>query len=172
MNRSFSLTAVPPVVAVDVFNTAKLTAKIQELWKQVILNNSADIQTTCLLSQAFLYHSSSATMPLCLQTPLTDRLFGAPAPPCTTETPTTSVVPPEQKLAKDSFCFPSLQHSRLWKRRLFCLASLSSETVPGIASMPRKKSQLPNSCSTKGEVETALLSYARQYKCKGLGSSK
>lgn len=33
MNRSFSLAAVPPVVAVDVFNTAKLTAKIQELLK-------------------------------------------------------------------------------------------------------------------------------------------
>lgn len=76
MNCSFSLTALLPVVALDAFSTAGLTAKIQQLWKQRTLNNSPDLQTACLLSQPFLYHSSSLTMSLCLQTPLTDTFWG------------------------------------------------------------------------------------------------
>lgn len=97
MNCSFSLSLYcPSSCCCGCLQHSRICSKnmraASRLSKQVILN----IQTACLLSQPLLYHSLSLTMPLRLQPPFTDRLLGAPPPPCTTETQTPNILLQEQ----------------------------------------------------------------------------
>lgn len=83
VNCSFSLSlCCPSSCCCGCLQHSRICSKnmraASKLSKQVILNNSPDIQTACLLSQPLLYHSLSLTMPLRLQTLFTDRLLGHP----------------------------------------------------------------------------------------------